>query len=223
MSDAYSQVELDDATDKLSVDNTHKGLFRYNRLSFRPTPAPAIFQKLVDNLVSCIPYVAAYLDDVTVTGRTKGKHLQNLKQVFSALNEYGMKLRSFDNRSHTWDTWSSETIRRTSQCKIPTLENVNQMERFTSKLNYYRKFLPSLSTICAPLNRLRRQDVELYWSRVRPGIHPTEGHARPEDTLGSLRSNNANTLAADASSYDIGAVISQCAPDGTEEPTAFAS
>ena len=72
MSDSYSQVDVDDATDKLSVVNTHKGLFRYNRLSFGPAPAPAIFQKLVENLVSCIPYVAAYLDDVIVAGRTKG-------------------------------------------------------------------------------------------------------------------------------------------------------
>ena len=93
MSDAYLQVELDDATKKLHVLNTHKGLFRYNRLSFGPAPAPAIFQKLVDNMVSGIRYVAAYLDDVNVTGRTNEEHLQNLKQVFSALNEYGMKLR----------------------------------------------------------------------------------------------------------------------------------
>ena len=82
MSDAYLQVELDDATKKLLVANTHKGLFRYNRLSFgpAPAPAPAIFQNLVDDLVSGIPYVAAYLDDVFVTGRTKEEHLQNLKR-----------------------------------------------------------------------------------------------------------------------------------------------
>ena len=93
MSDAYLQVELDDATKKLIVVITHKGLFRYNRLAFGPAPAPAIFQKLVDNLVSGIQYVAAYLDDVIVTGRTKEEHLHNLKQVLAALTEYGMKLR----------------------------------------------------------------------------------------------------------------------------------
>ena len=93
MSDPYLQVELDDATKKLFVVNTHKGLFQYNRLSFGPAQSPAIFQKLVDNLVSGIPYVAAYLDDLIVTGRTKEEQLQNVKQVLSALNEYGTKLR----------------------------------------------------------------------------------------------------------------------------------
>ena len=75
MSEAYLQVELDDATKKSLVVNTHKGLFRYNRLSFGTAPALAIFQKLVDNLVSGIPYVVAYLDNVIVTGRTKEEHL----------------------------------------------------------------------------------------------------------------------------------------------------
>ena len=60
ISDAYLQVELDDATNKLLVVNTHKGLLRYNRLSFGPAPAPAIFQKLVDNLVSGILALVQY-------------------------------------------------------------------------------------------------------------------------------------------------------------------
>ena len=109
MSDAYLQVELYDSTKTLLVVNTHKGLFRYNRLSFGPAPAPAIFQKLVDNLVHGIPIVTAYLDDVIITGRAKEERLQNSKQVLSALNEYGMKLRldkfKFSiSRSHTCAT-----------------------------------------------------------------------------------------------------------------------
>ena len=78
MRDAYLQIELDDETKQLLVINTHKGLYRYNILCFGPPPAPAIFQKLVDNLVAGIPGVAAHLDDIIVTGQTKEEHLENL-------------------------------------------------------------------------------------------------------------------------------------------------
>ena len=235
MSDAYLQVELDDATKKLLVVNTHKGLFRYNRLSFGPAPAPAIFQKLVDNLVSGIPYVAAYLDDVIVTGRTKEEHLQNLKQVLAALTEYGMKLRldkcEFFQQHVTYmghvisaDGLKPSEERVEAIVKIPTSENVKQLESFIGKLNYYGKFLPSFSTICAPLNRLYRQDVDWIWSAVcdQAFIQLKEMLAQ-KTRLVHYDPTKPITLAADASSYDIGAVIYQCAPAGTEQPIAFAS
>ena len=138
MSDAYLQVKLDDATKKLLVVNTHKGLFRYNRLSFGP--APAIFQKLVDALVSGIPYVAAYLDDVIVTGRTKEEHLHNLKQVLAALTEYGMKLRLdkcefFRQVTYLGHVISVDGLKPSEErvdaiVKIPTPENIKQLESF---------------------------------------------------------------------------------------------
>ena len=46
MSDAYLQVELDDATHKLVVVNAQKGLFRNIRLSLGPAPAPVIFPEI---------------------------------------------------------------------------------------------------------------------------------------------------------------------------------
>ena len=235
MSDAYLQVELDDATKKLLVVNTHKGLFRYNRLSFGSAPAPAIFQKLVDNLVSGIPYVAAYLDDVIVTGRTKQEHLQNLKQVLAALDEYGMKLRfdkcEFFKHQVTYlghvisaDGLKPSEVRIDAIVKIPTPENVKQLESFIGKLNYYGKFLPSFSTICAPLNRLRKQDVEWDWSAdCDQAFSQLKVMLAQKTRLVHCDPTKPITLAADASSYGIGAAISQCAPDGTEEPIAFAS
>ena len=92
MRDAYLQIELDDETKQLLVINTHKGLYRYNRLCFGPSPAPAIFQKLVDNLVAGIQGVTAYLDDIIVTGQTKAEHLENMRRVLEALDNYGLKL-----------------------------------------------------------------------------------------------------------------------------------
>ena len=148
MSDAYLQVELDDATKQLLVINTHRGLYRYNRLAFGPAPAPAIFQRLVENLVAGIPYVAAYLDDVIVTGRTKEEHMSNLKQVLSALNEHGMKLRlekcEFFRKQVTYlgHVISAEGLkpfekRVDAVVNFPKPENVKQLESFIGKLNYY--------------------------------------------------------------------------------------
>ena len=119
--------------------------------------------------------MAAYLDNVIVTGRTKEEHLQNLKQVLAALTECGMKLRldkcEFFQQHVTYlghvilaDGLKPPEERVDAIVKIPTPENVKQLESFIGKLNYYGKFLPSFSTICAPLNRLRRQDVEWDWS-----------------------------------------------------------
>ena len=121
--------------------------------------------------MSGIPYVAAYLDAVIVTGRTKEEHLKNI----SALNKYGMKLRlvkcEFFRHQVTYmghiisaDGLKPSGERVTSIVKISTPENVKQLESFIGILNYYGKFLPSFSTICAPLNRLRRHDVEWDWS-----------------------------------------------------------
>ena len=158
MSDAYLQVELDVATKQLLVINTHRGLYRYNRLAFGPAPAPVIFQRLVENPVAGIPYLAAYLDDVIVTGRTKEEHLSNLKQVLSALNEHGMKLRlekcEFFRKQVTYlvHVISAEGLKPSEKrvdavVNFPKPENGKQLESLIGKLNYYGKFLPSFSTI----------------------------------------------------------------------------
>ena len=100
--------------------------------------------------------VAAYLDDVIVIRRTKVEHLQNLKQVLSALNEYSMKLDKCEFFRHqvtclghviSADGLKPSKERVDAIVKIPTPENVKQLESFT------------------------------------------EGDARPEDALSSLRSN----------------------------------
>ena len=42
---AYSQLPLDEKSKEYVTINTHKGLFRYNRLPYSISSAPAIFQR----------------------------------------------------------------------------------------------------------------------------------------------------------------------------------
>lgn len=48
---AYQQTELNKESKQLVVVNTHRGLFRYNRLLFRIVSAPAIFQRIMESII----------------------------------------------------------------------------------------------------------------------------------------------------------------------------
>ena len=52
--------------------NTHKGLFKYNRLPFGVASAPAIFQRTIESLLQGMKHVVAYIDDILITGEKGG-------------------------------------------------------------------------------------------------------------------------------------------------------
>ena len=54
---AYQQIPLTDDSKCYTTINTHKGLFRYNRLPFGVASAPAIFQRTMDSLLQDLPQV----------------------------------------------------------------------------------------------------------------------------------------------------------------------
>ena len=76
----------------VNMPKPSRGLFQYNRLPFGVSSSPAIFQRVIDNVLQKIPYVCAYLDDILVTGRTDEEHLPNLDKVLSRLAKAGMRL-----------------------------------------------------------------------------------------------------------------------------------
>ncbi|CAF2790880.1 unnamed protein product [Rotaria sp. Silwood2] len=89
LSDAYLQVELDEQSKNLVVIITPLGLFRYNRMPFGISNAPAIFQRIIDQVIAGIPNSIAYLDDILITGTNEEEHLQTLEMVLKRLSEFG--------------------------------------------------------------------------------------------------------------------------------------
>ena len=78
LADAYLQIKLDESSKQLVVLNTHQGLYRYKRMPFGLSCAPAIFHRIIEQTIGDIPGVACYLDDIIVTGKTETDHLTNL-------------------------------------------------------------------------------------------------------------------------------------------------
>ena len=61
---AYQQIPLAEESKRFVVINTHKGLYRYNRLPFGISSAPAIFQRMMEGILQGIPHVTVYIDDI---------------------------------------------------------------------------------------------------------------------------------------------------------------
>lgn len=89
LKDAYQQVRLDAESQELVTINIVKGLFQFTRLPFGVVSAPALFQREMDNLLSELPHVAVYFDDILVMGSNDEDHWRNVCQVLKRLQDAG--------------------------------------------------------------------------------------------------------------------------------------
>lgn len=78
---AYQEVEMDRLSKYYLTLNTHKGLYAVNRLPFGIASAPAIFQKIIDNMSKGLNFAFCCMDDILITGPSREEHLHNLDAV----------------------------------------------------------------------------------------------------------------------------------------------
>ncbi|XP_064122509.1 uncharacterized protein K02A2.6-like [Macrobrachium nipponense] len=85
LKNAYLQIPVDEKSQECLVINTHKGLFKYKLLPFGLSSSPGIFQRFISQLLANVEGVAAYLDDIIVSGATKKEHDHRLRKVLELL------------------------------------------------------------------------------------------------------------------------------------------
>lgn len=69
--------------------NTHKGLFKYNRLVFGRASAPTILAVSHGQDMQSIPGSHCYLDNTLLMGASDKEHLGNLQKIHVRLSKYG--------------------------------------------------------------------------------------------------------------------------------------
>jgi hypothetical protein len=95
LSHAYEQMVLDDDSKECVTINTHRGLYRYNRLPYGVSSAPGVFQRTIEGLLNGIPFTGALLDNILISGATDDEHLRNLEEVMKRLSEATLDSRAF--------------------------------------------------------------------------------------------------------------------------------
>ncbi|RXN15243.1 Retrovirus-related Pol poly from transposon opus [Labeo rohita] len=86
---AYQQLKLDQNSEKYLTINTHRGLYKYHRLSYGVASAPSIFQAVMDQILQGLDF----LDDILVTASTKEEHIRKLDEVLTRLERYGLRVK----------------------------------------------------------------------------------------------------------------------------------
>ena len=217
LSQAYQQLMLDEESKELVTISTHLGLFCYNRLPFGVASAPAIFQLTMDQLQNGLPGVQSYLDNIIITGINHREHLTHLDWVLERLRDKGLHLKkskchcmqsSMEYLGHVLNANGVHTTpskqRAIAEARAPS--NVTELCSFLGLVNYYSRFLPNVSTVLHPLNRLLRKGVgwlcQEAFQAIKEMLSSDLVLAQYDPTL-------PLNLVADASAYGGRAVISQ--------------
>ena len=80
LSQAYTQILLDDTSAGYVTINTHKGLYKYNRLPYGVASAPAIFQTFIETVLRGVSNCVYFIDNILVTGKNYQEHLASLQK-----------------------------------------------------------------------------------------------------------------------------------------------
>ena len=233
LSQAYQPVILDEASKPYLTVNTHKGLFQVNLLPFRVSSSPAIFQSLMESLVTGILNVAVYLDNILLTGQDDKEHLATLNQMLSRLQEAGLRLKhnkcafmeqEAEFLGHKVDASGlhplPHKVMAIQEASAPT--KVTELRAYLGLLNYHNRFLPNLSTLLSPLHELLKKETKWKWgTEQEKAFEESRLLMQSSEVLVHYDSQKDPILSCDASPYGVGAMLSHRKSDGQECPISF--
>ena len=81
LSEAYLQISVEEKCAELLTINTHKGLYKINRLQYGIKVSPTIFPKIMDTMLGDLYFATAYLDDIQIKSQNQD-HAKHVIKVF---------------------------------------------------------------------------------------------------------------------------------------------
>lgn len=238
LKDAYFQVALDEDSKDLTTFSDGVSLYRFRRLPFGLSCAPAIFsRKMAEILAPLVKegWVRNYLDDIVLWADDYDQLLERLRKLFKQLEFRGVKLNltkcdfakeevkflghNVSQKGSTPDPKNLEAIR---QQKPPT--NVKEVRRFVGMCGFYRKFVANFSKIAIPLTNLLKSNIKFQWTdECQTAFETLRENLMSSPVLVSYQPELPLVLVTDASDECVGGVLHQIQPDKSARPLGYYS
>ena len=181
LKEGFLQCELDEESAKLTTFQTPWGRYCWKRLPFGVSPAPELFQQVLDQNLEGLPGIFIIADDILITGKgatveeATQDHDANLAKLLARCRDKNITLNydKFDLRCDeiafmghklTADGLKPDPRKVDAITEMPRPTNVAEVQRFMGMVQYLTKFIPNLSTVSAPIRKLTHKDELFIWT-----------------------------------------------------------
>ncbi|MCG8525033.1 MAG: hypothetical protein MI748_01545, partial [Opitutales bacterium] len=217
----YWQLRVREGDEHKLAFVTQEGLFEPLVLPFGVKGGLSVFQRLVNTLFTNEKNVLVYLDDILIHSATEQEHLERLRQVLQILRENNLYLKrskcEFMKKETDWlgHTISGEGVKTDARKVKAILEmrspgNVSELRTFLGLINYYRRFIPNLTTLAGPLYKLLKKNTTWKWSEEEElALNKLKEQVTVTPVLRLPDAEKAYTIMSDASDTGVGGVLMQ--------------
>jgi len=235
LSQAYLQLSLDSKSRELTAISTHMGVYVYNRVPFGINASVGIFLNRFGERLKHIPNIRVYFDEILIFGDSEKEHLETLIEVLKVIKSLGLtvwkeKCLLFKDEIKFLgyiinSSGSKQDAEKIKAIKfIPYPKDKTQLQAFLGSINYYRQYIPNLSTIQVPLSNLLKKEMKFNFNKnCCLAFDKIKSEIISDRIFKHFDPNKITILTCDASAYGVGAVLSQVDNDNKEYPVAFAS
>ena len=202
---------------------TPDGQYKFKVLPFGMVNAPALFTRMMRSLLEGIPNVVHYIDDIVIFSSSWEEHVQDVRRVLTALR--AAHLTAKPTKCHFGCNKVEFLGHMLGEGKIsPTQEGVEmvlkaarpttkkEVRDFIGLVAYYRKFIPNMAVIAAPLTDLTKNNApnKLIWGNAQETAFRTLKERVSKYPILRLPEGSMEfVLRTDASDVGIGAVLMQ--------------
>ncbi|GFU00647.1 retrovirus-related Pol polyprotein from transposon 297 [Trichonephila clavipes] len=224
LKNGFFHVAVNERSRKFTSFVTHNGQYQFRRMPFGLSTCPSTFMRYINAIFRHLiskSIVLPYMDDVVIPAANESQAFEYLKIVLQVGCDYGLeinfkKCQFLHNKikflGHIIENGSLFPSPSKTKAVIyyPDLKNIKDVRRFLGLTGYFRKFLPSYSTIAKPLSDLLRKDsLFQFYAEQQTAFQKLKYLLSQQPVLSIFNQSSPTEIHTDASIDGLGAVLLQ--------------
>lgn len=231
----FHQIPITEESIPYTAFVTQDGLYEYKTMPFGLKNPSGFFQWTMEQVLAGLPHCEIFVDDIIIHADTQSAYLDALDRVLDTLIIRGFKLnkekclfglRTVEYIGHIVSEQgvSMSKARKEAVRQIPVPRTHKQLRSFLGFVNYFRKFVPDMARLSAPLHELTKKAVKFVWTDRQQEAFERIKEATANCSRLSFPSEDGKLiLRTDASEEGIGAHLAQVLDNGEEQTIGFFS